>query len=333
MNTGTATDIITSMRRRRSNHEDHYAKPFFKWAGGKSQLLAEFHPRLPAGLGTGHLDRYIEPFIGGGAVFFFIMQLYPVKESFICDANEELVLTYRVVKEDVDSLIALLTRYQDEYDAYNQEERGAMYLRVRSELNAARPSFDFSSYSPAWVTRAAAHLFLNKTCFNGLFRVNSKGEFNVPFGKYANPGVVQENNLRTASAVLANTTILQGDFSVCQNYCNERSFVYLDPPYRPLNRTSSFTKYSQDGFTDQDQVRLRDFFAQADQGGARVMLSNSDPMNQDPDDRFFDDLYQAYRIERVQAKRVINRDADKRGAISEIIVMNYDPCLDSGLKS
>lgn len=325
MNTGNATDIIASMRRRRSNHEGHYAKPFFKWAGGKSQLLAEFHSRLPAGLGTGHLDRYIEPFIGGGAVFFFIMQLFPVKESFICDANEELVLTYRVVKEDVDALIALLTRYQDEYDAYNQEERGAMYMRVRSELNAARPSFDFSTYGPAWITRAAAHLFLNKTCFNGLFRVNSKGEFNVPFGKYANPGVVQENNLRTASAVLANTTILQGDFSVCLKYCNERSFVYLDPPYRPLNRTSSFTKYSLDGFADQDQVRLRDFFALADQSGARVMLSNSDPMNEDPDDRFFDDLYQAYRIERVQAKRFINRDADKRGAISEIIVMNYDP--------
>lgn len=316
-------DLIRSMRRRRSSDEGEYAKPFFKWAGGKAQLLQEFNDRLPGELLSGSLDRYVEPFIGGGAVFFFIMQLVQVRDSVICDANEELVLTYQVVKQDVDSLIMRLSEFQKQYDSIDEPARKEMYLAVRSDLNAKRKGFDFSQYRELWIERASQLLFLNKTCFNGLFRVNSKGEFNVPFGRYKNPGIVNETNLRMASALLRHTTILHGDFSRCQGYINDRTFLYLDPPYRPLNETSSFTSYSQGGFTDTDQVRLKEFYEVSDRAGARVMLSNSDPKNEDPDDHFFDDLYQDFRIERVMAKRFINCDGDKRGAISEIIVMNY----------
>ncbi len=319
----TSDTLIRSIRRRRSQDENEYAKPFFKWAGGKGQLLHEFDCRLPPGLKDGSLDRYVEPFIGGGAVFFFIMQYLPIRQSVICDANQELVLTYRVVQQDVDALIILLGEYQKQYDALDSEGRKEMYLQVRSDLNASRSSCDFSTYGPGWVERAAKLLFLNRTCFNGLFRMNSKGEFNVPFGKYANPSIMNEMNLRKVSALLARTTILWGDFSTCLDFIDDRTFVYLDPPYRPLNDTAKFTSYSHDGFSDEDQRRLAGFFRDADQKGARVMLSNSDPKNEDPDDHFFDDLYREFRIERVLAKRSINSDAEKRGSISEIIVMNY----------
>jgi DNA adenine methylase len=309
--------------RRKSNQENGPATPFFKWAGGKNQLLLEFDKRFPTELRTGALDRYVEPFIGGGAVFFYISQLFPMKESFICDVNEELILTYKVVKQDVHALLSLLTQYQDRYDTLDEAGRSSMYYEVRGELNANRDGFDYSNYGSRWIERAAELLFLNKTCFNGLFRLNSKGEFNVPFGRYKNPRVVNESNLMKVSGLLAHTTILLGDFSVCRGYIDERTFVYIDPPYRPLNQTSSFTSYSQGGFSEQDQIRLSWFFTAIDQIGAKVMLSNSDPKNEDPTDHFFDDLYQAFRIERVLAKRLINSVGDKRGEIREIIVMNY----------
>ncbi len=317
------TILIRSLRRKRSRSEDEYAKPFFKWAGGKTQLLQEFYSRFPAELQSGGLDRYVEPFIGGGAVFFFMMQLYPGRESVICDANEELVLTYQVVQQDVDALISILKEYQARYDILEESGRKDLYLKIRSDLNDQRKHFNFSSYDKSWVERAAQLLFLNKTCFNGLFRVNSRGEFNVPFGKYRNPGIVNESNLRKASDLLKNTTILHGDFSRCLEFITDHTFVYLDPPYRPLNASSKFTGYSSGGFSDQDQIRLKGFFDAVDSIGAKVMLSNSDPKNEDPADHFFDDLYQQYRIERVLATRMINSDAEKRGAISEILVMNY----------
>ncbi|MGV8109809.1 DNA adenine methylase [Methanospirillum sp.] len=161
--------------------------------------------------------------------------------------------------------------------------------------------------------------------YNGLFRLNSKGGFNVPFGRYKNPRIINELNLLKASKLLSNTTILKGDFSICQEYIEEKTFVYIDPPYRPLNQTSSFTSYSQGGFSEQDQIRLSKFFADIDRIGAKVMLSNSDPKNEDPSDHFFDDLYQDFPIERVLAKRSINSMGNKRGEIKEIIVMNYIP--------
>lgn len=319
------TTPVRSRTLRRTRPGNGTAGPFFKWAGGKSQLLSEFEHRFPSGLADGRIDRYVEPFMGGGAVFFFVMQRYPIRESIICDANEELVLTYRVVKDHADALIDLLRAYQSRYDRLDESGRSEMFLEVRATLNAGREGFDYSAYHGGWVERAAALIFLNRTCFNGLFRVNSKGLFNVPFGRYRNPSIVNEANLRLASGLLARTTILSGDFLQSLPFIDERTFVYLDPPYRPLNRTSRFTSYSHEGFTDADQVRLADFFRQADHAGGRVMLSNSDPKNEDPDDDFFDTLYQGYWIGRVPAKRMINSDSGKRGAINEILVMNYSP--------
>ncbi|MBN1166361.1 MAG: DNA adenine methylase [Methanospirillaceae archaeon] len=326
MNAITSNDRVP-VKRRRCNQENGPATPFFKWAGGKSQLLFEFVKRFPRGLQNGSLDRYIEPFVGGGAVFFHISQLFPMKESIICDVNEELILTYCVVQKDVDALIDLLAAYQERYDLLTTPERSSMYYEIRTELNAKRQGFDYSSYRSEWIERAAQLLFLNRTCFNGLFRVNTKGEFNVPFGKYKNPRILHESNLRKSCEILANTTILCGDFTRCREYVTDSTFVYIDPPYRPLNKTSTFTSYSQGGFSEDDQVRLSAFFAGLDRTGAQVMLSNSDPKNEDPDDHFFDDLYQAYTIERVRAARMINSKGDGRGAINEIIVMNYEPSL------
>lgn len=316
-------NIIRSIRRKRSNGDDEYAKPFFKWAGGKSQLLHEFEIRFPPDMDGGTRTRYIEPFVGGGAVFFYVAQRFPIKESVICDINQELILTWQVVKRDVETLIQLLQELQNAYDPLDESGRLKLFYDVRDELNARQKTFDYSQYNNDTIHRASQLLFLNKTCFNGLFRLNSSGGFNVPFGKYKNPSVVNEKNLRKASALLTNTTILQGDFTRCLEFCDENSFIYIDPPYRPLNKTSSFTSYSQDGFSEQDQIRLREFFGDIDKTGAKVMLSNSDPRNEDPNDHFFDDLYQEYCIERVLAKRMINSIAEKRGAINELIIRNY----------
>lgn len=315
--------IIKSIRRRRGEEEDDCAKPFFKWAGGKSQLLEAFESRLPEGLYSGSLNRYVEPFIGGGAVFFLIAQLFPLKEAVICDVNKELILAYTAVKKDVSGLISRLKEYQEQYDGLIGDQRMEMFYTVRNTLNADLKSFNYESYSDEWTNRAAELLFLNKTCFNGLYRVNSKGEFNVPFGKYNNPNVVHEENLRKVSDLLQNTTIILGDFSRCREFIDEKTFVYCDPPYRPLNKSSTFTSYSEDGFSDQDQVRLCEFYREVDKAGAKVMLSNSDPRNEDPEDHFFDDLYKDYLIERVPAKRMINSNGEKRGAINELIIRNY----------
>ncbi|MDD1724982.1 MAG: DNA adenine methylase [Methanospirillum sp.] len=311
------------VRRRRCNQENGLAVPFFKWAGGKNQLIPDFEERFPVELRNGHLDRYVEPFIGGGAVFLYVVQHFPIKESIICDINEELILTYQVIKQDVDPLISLLSGYQEEYDGLDDSGRTSFFYRMRDEMNGERKGFDFSGYGTAWVKRAAQLLFLNRTCFNGLFRVNSKGAFNVPFGRYKNPRIVHPSNLLKVSSLLSHTTILLGDFSISREYINDQTFVYIDPPYRPLSKTSKFTSYSRDGFSEDDQVRLSRFFSELDTTGAKVMLSNSDPKNEDPDDHFFDDLYREFRMERVLAKRMINSVGDKRGEINEIIVMNY----------
>ncbi len=311
--------------RRENNTESDQAKPFFKWAGGKTQLIPEFTIRLPSDLLNGNLTRYVEPFIGGGAVYFSLLQLFPFKESYICDVNEELILTYQVVQKDVHALISLLSEYQEQYDTLDESGRSQEYYNIRNDLNTNHEGFDYSTYSNDWIERAAQLLFLNKTCYNGLFRLNSKGGFNVPFGRYKNPRIINEPNLLKASKLLSNTTILKGDFSICQEYIDEETFVYIDPPYRPLNQTSSFTSYSQGGFSEEDQIRLSKFFADIDRIGAKVMLSNSDPKNEDPSDHFFDDLYQDFTIERVLAKRSINSMGNKRGEIKEIIVMNYIP--------
>ena len=299
------------------------ARPFLKWAGGKTQLLSEFSKRLPNELKEGKITRYVEPFIGGGAVFFYLNQMFSFEQCFMYDVNEELILSYRVIQHSVKKLIAELETLESAYLSRSDKEREEFFYEVRDAFNQKLPEIDFKNYSPEWVGRAARIIFLNRTCYNGLFRVNRKGEFNVPFGKYKDPEILDEENLKDVAALLKTTRINPGDFTQCREFVDDRTFVYFDPPYRPLNQTSSFTSYSREGFSDKDQVRLFDFFKELDEKGAKIMLSNSDPKNENPNDSFFDDLYADYSIERVPARRMINCDGARRGTIHELIITNY----------
>lgn len=299
------------------------ARPFLKWAGGKTQLLDEFSRRLPGELKTGTITKYVEPFIGGGAFYYYLNQRFSFRQCYICDVNEELVLSYRVIKRAAGKLIAELETFQSEYRSKNDEERESFYYHVRDAFNQKLPEINFRNYNSEWIERAAQIIFLNRTCYNGLFRVNQKGEFNVPFGRYKDPEILNEDNLKDVATLLKTTRILLGDFTRCRNYADEHTFVYFDPPYRPLNDTSSFTSYAKGGFSDADQVRLFEFFKELDEKGAKVMLSNSDPKNVNPADSFFDDLFSEYFIERVPAKRMINCNGARRGDINELIITNY----------
>jgi len=299
------------------------ARPFLKWAGGKTQLLNEFSKRLPPELKKAKITKYVEPFIGGGAFYFYLNQRFSFEHCYICDVNEELILAYRVIKRASRKLMSELETLESEYLSKSEEARESFYYDIRDSFNQKLPEINFKNYSSEWIERTAQIIFLNRTCYNGLFRVNRKGGFNVPFGRYKNPEILNEDNLKDVATLLKTTQILLGDFTQCRKFVDEHTFVYFDPPYRPLNETSSFTSYSKDGFYDNDQIRLFEFFKELDEKGAKVMLSNSDPKNENPDDTFFDDLFSDYYIERVPAKRMINCDGARRGNINELIITNY----------
>lgn len=301
------------------------ARPFLKWAGGKTQLLQQFSRRFPPDLKMGTIQTYVEPFVGGGAVFFYLNQRFSFENCVICDANEELILTYQVIRRSVKNLIHRLSALESAFFDTREGERAAFYYIVRDAFNRKKPEIDFLKYSSGWAERAAQVIFLNRTCYNGLFRMNKKGEFNVPFGRYACPEILDEDNLADVATVLKNTRILCGDFSKCREYVDAQTFVYLDPPYRPLTQTSSFTSYAKTGFTDSDQLRLARFFRDLDATGAKLMLSNSDPKNEDLSDTFFEELFAGYRIRRVPARRIINCNGARRGAIRELVITNYRP--------
>lgn len=310
------------------------ARPFLKWAGGKGQLLARLEPCFPKALRDGSVHTYVEPFLGGGAMFFHVMQNYPIRDAYLLDANEELVLVYKTVQQDVDALIARLEEMAAGFLRLSQESRKERYLKVRAAFNRERARTDFKKYArEPWVERAAQILFLNKTCYNGLFRVNRSGGFNTPFGKYLRPSIVDAANLRAASALLGRgrVRIRLGDFGDLaargSSFIKSGAFVYYDPPYHPISRTSNFTSYSKGEFGEEEQRRLAAMFRSLDAPGVFQMLSNSDPKNVDPKDDFFEDLYSAYRgtIFRVPASRSINSDPSRRGKINEIVITNYGP--------
>ena len=299
------------------------AHPFLKWAGGKRQLLEQLESYFPPELGSGVLSRYVEPFIGSGAVFFKLFQTYRLQECLIADINPELILVYRTIQRQVGGLIEQLEELEARYLEKDEDGRRDFYYQTREQYNKQRESIDFGEYDPAWISRAAYMLFLNRTGYNGLFRVNSKGEFNVPCGRYINPRILDAENLRNVSAVLNQVIIQYGDFEEVADFVDHKTLVYFDPPYRPLSETAHFTTYSKEVFDDRQQLRLADFYRRLDAQGARLMLSNSDPHNIDPQDDFFERAYRGFRIERLQAKRNINRDASKRGPISELLILNY----------
>jgi DNA adenine methylase len=274
-------------------------QPFLKWAGGKSQLLYQYEPYFP----KDHMRGYYEPFVGSGAVFFHLRGRELFETYYLSEINVELLNCYRIVRDRVEDLIKLLaehkTRHNHEY-----------YYFVR---NRDRDSM-WSHASP--VERAARMIYLNKTCYNGLWRVNQQGHFNVPMGRYKNPDIVNEDRLRAASRALQGVELAAEDFELVIRRASHGDFVYFDPPYFPLSETSNFTSYARDDFGEYEQRKLALVFSEMDRRGCRVMLSNSDTP-------FVRELYQNYRIETVTARRVINSAKSKRGAISEVVVLNY----------
>lgn len=287
-------------------------KPFIKWAGGKSQLLNEIRARYPE-----TIEKYCEPFVGGGAVLLDVLANFQPKEVLINDINGELVNTYIQIKNNVDELIYLLSDMQDSFWAKSDDERRVMYLAKREHFNDLKVSNEQDN-----LKKAALFIFLNKTCFNGLYRVNSRGLFNVPMGSYKNPPICDADNLRHISGLLKNVQIKCGDYSGCADFIDENTFVYIDPPYRPLTATASFTSYFENEFGDKQQIELGRFVDEISAKGAKVVASNSDPKNSDESDSFFDDLYSSYTIMRVSAKRMINSKATGRGSVNELLICN-----------
>ncbi|KPU43243.1 modification methylase DpnIIA [Oxobacter pfennigii] len=303
--------------------DELWAKPFLKWAGGKGQLISQIESYLPERLKEGKIKKYAEPFLGGGAVFFYLVSRYKFKQVILNDINEECVLTYNVVKDNVDDLIKVLYDMEMKYKSLCDEDRQAMFYEAREAFNDERVKINYNIYSPDWVKHAANMIFLNRTCFNGLYRKNKKGQFNVPFGKYKNPTICDINNLRAVSSALKNAVITCGDFENISKFIDKDTFVYMDPPYRPLNETSSFTDYSSVPFDDESQIRLSQWYKLLDKKGAALLLSESDPTNTNPEDKFFDELYKDYSIYRVNAVRAINSKVSGRGAIRELLIANH----------
>ena len=291
-------------------------KPFLKWAGGKNQLLNEIEKYYPFENG---IKKYAEPFVGGGAVLFDILNKYDLEEIYINDINEELINTYIMIREHIDELIQKLFIMQDEFIPIENSDRKMYYGKKREKFNFLKLNNSIEDD----IEKAAIMIFLNKTCFNGLYRVNKKGFFNVPMGDYKNPMICDEDNLRLVSEKLNNIKIESGDYRKSEKFIDKNTFVYIDPPYRPLTRNSAFTAYSQTNFDDKQQIRLSEFINFISKNGAKVLLSNSDPKNIDEKDDFFDNIYSKYKIRRVEATRMINSKASARGKIKELLISNY----------
>ncbi len=281
-----------------SNHHARPA-PFLKWAGGKTQLLKQYEPFFP----TEPLRGYYEPFAGSGAVFFHLRGRDLFQRYELAESNAELINCYRVVRDDLDGLIDLLARHQAAHGA-------DYYYTLRA-----------CDRDPAWpdappTERAARLIYLNKTCYNGLWRVNSRGEYNVPMGSYRRPAILDESRLRAASEALQGVTLAVRDFQQVVDFAGPGDFVYFDPPYVPLSHTSNFTSYSRESFGEAEHRALADTFAALDRQGCRVMLSNSDtPLVRE--------LYRNFRVEGIAARRAINSAPTKRGPVGEVLVLNY----------
>lgn len=293
------------------------AKPFLKWAGGKTQLLPTIDSFLPETFREEDEITYIEPFVGGGAMLFYMLQKYPnIKKAVINDINPHLIKTYSIIRDEPYSLIDKLNEIQTSFKTLvDYDKQKNLYLDIRNRFNQQHLT---------GVEEAAYMIFLNRTCFNGLYRENSKGSFNVPFGRYSNPTICDEELLLADSELLKKVEILNGDFSHTAEHIHGYTFFYFDPPYRPLDATSSFNSYVKETFNDDEQIRLKNFYSDLSAGGCYAMLSNSDCKGRNAEDDFFDRLYEDFFIERVYAKRCINANASKRGTLTELLIRNYE---------
>lgn len=279
-------------------NKDIQARPFLKWVGGKAQLLSQFEQYYPK-----DFNNYFEPFIGGGALFF---NLSPTK-AHINDVNTTLISAYKNIKNKPEEVMKILKKLESEYKNGNEESKKELFYKIRDEFN---------NTSDAELKKSAYLIFLNKTCFNGMYRENSKGGFNTPFGKAKNPTILDRENILLVSKVLKHTKLTSVSFEKAVAEAKKGDFVYFDPPYHPLTETAKFTSYHKDSFTKEDQLKLRDVFDELDKRGCYVMLSNSHTP-------FINDIYKKYRRETVMANRAINCKASGRGKIKELLILNY----------
>ena len=297
--------------------DEKCVKPFLKWAGGKGQLLKEIEKYYT--FDDGIIKKYAEPFVGGGAVLFDILSKYNLDKIYISDINAELINTYVIVRDCIEELINLLKTYQLEYVPLETEERKSYYMAKRERFNDLKVNGNEAEN----IEKAALMIFLNKTCFNGLYRVNKKGLFNVPMGAYKNPLICDEKNIRAVSEKLQNVRIVCGDYRKSADFIDEHTFVYFDPPYRPLTETASFTAYTENLFNDEEQIELAEFVERMNKKCAKIVVSSSDPKNSNTEDDFFDKIYSAHKIKRVEATRMINCNSEARGKIKELLISNF----------
>ena len=302
------------------NIDEINPKPFVKWAGGKKQVLNFIDDNLPDEINKNKaIKKYFEPFLGGGAVFFHLLRSnYKIDYAYLGDVNKELILTYDVVKRYPKKLIEELQILSDNFLPKSQDERKEFYYKVRDEFNNTSKDFDK-------VIRASQMIFLNRTCFNGLYRVNKDGKFNVPIGSYKSPLICDKDNLTNVSKVLKDVKLVCKDYSYSEEEIDKNSFVYLDPPYLPI-KENSFTNYDSKGFGIQEQIELSDFCKKIDKKNAKFLLSNSDPRNTENKD-FFKKYYglnqKLFRYKEIEVRRSINSDKNKRGPIKELLIYNY----------
>ncbi len=285
------------------------AAPFVKWVGGKKRLLAALTPLLPRAV-----SRYAEPFVGGGAMFYELHGRGDLTHAVLADVNRDVVTAYRVVQRDPEALISALQLHERRYLKLSAEGRKAYFYKVR-----ARHPMDVDMDD---VERAARMLFLNRTCFNGLWRENRSGRFNTPHGRYANPRIARAPELRACHAALSSAVVLERDFRLLPQLARDHDldFVYLDPPYHPISATSAFNAYSNGGFGSRDQTELAEVCAELDRMGVRFMLSNSDC-------DLIRGLYAKFEVREVMAPRAVNCKGSKRGKVSELVVRNVRPGL------
>lgn len=292
------------------------ARPFLKWAGGKTQLLNDIKQALPNDISSWQDFTYIEPFVGGGAVLFWMIRNFPnMKRAVANDVNTDLINAYKIIKARPKELVIKLRALQKHYHAIpNEDERRDFFMAQRAKFN---------SKAHDEVEHASLLIFLNRTCFNGLYRVNSKGHFNVPFGKYGNPTICDEETIFANSAALQGVELINCDFEETLDYAKGKTFFYFDPPYKPLSNTSSFNSYAKDSFDDKEQERLKKFCDTITNQNHSFLLSNSDVRSNDPDNHYFDNLFANHYIDRVNARRIINSNPDKRGSLTELLITNY----------
>jgi len=270
---------------------------FVKWAGGKTQLIKQLSPLFPK-----KFNNYFEPFVGSGAVAFYIIQKFKPKKVLLSDINEELINTYNIIKTDVKRLVIELKQHKE----YHMADSKDYYYEIRKVNPNELPKLE----------QAARFIYLNKTCFNGLYRVNSKGEFNVPIGSYKNPDIIQEDKLKIISKLLKKVNVKVMDFEKVVSKAKKGDFIYFDPPYYPLKKGKSFTSYQKDSFLEEEQEKLAEVFKKLHKKGCLCMESNSDT-------KFIKKLYKEFNIHFVKAKRLINSNASGRGEINEIVITNY----------